>query len=102
MNELENGTSRKRVGIKITGRGVAREGAEVFDAAGTKQIGVLTSGGFSPTLKAAIGQAYIETEHALSGTKINIRVRGRDIEAEISDMPFVKAKTKKSVKKKAA
>ncbi len=102
MKELEKGASRKRVGIKITGRGVAREGAEVFDAAGTNQIGVLTSGGFSPTLKAAIGQAYIETEHALNGVKINIRVRDRDIEAEISDMPFVKAKTKKAAKKKAA
>jgi aminomethyltransferase len=98
FDELENGAKRKRVGIKITGRGVAREGAEVFDASGEKQIGVLTSGGFSPTLKAAIGQAYIETPHAVTGTKINVRVRGRDIEAEISAMPFVQAKTKKTQK----
>jgi aminomethyltransferase len=101
MNELENGASRKRVGIEITGRGVAREGAEVFDAAGETQIGVLTSGGFSPTLKKSIAQAYIETKHAETGTKINIRVRGRDIEAQISNMPFVQAKTKKAVKKAA-
>ena len=79
LNELQNGASRKRVGIRLTGKGVAREGAEVFDAAGEKQIGVLTSGGFSPTLKTAIGQAYVETAAAIAGTKINIRVRGTAI-----------------------
>ena len=61
LDEIKNGASRKRVGVRITGKGVAREGAEVFDESGEKQIGVLTSGGFSPTLKQAIGQAYIET-----------------------------------------
>lgn len=101
FNELENGPPRKRVGVKITGKGVAREGAEVFDESGEKQIGILTSGGFSPTLKMAIGQAYIDTASALEGTKINVRVRGRDIEAEIAAMPFVQAKTKKAAKKAA-
>ncbi len=101
LDELKNGTSRKRVGIKITGKGVAREGAEVFDAAGKKKIGVLTSGGFSPTLQTAIGQAYIDIEHANINTKINIRVRNRDIEAIIADMPFVQAKTKKTTKEAA-
>ena len=100
IDELKNGASRKRVGIRLTGKGVAREGAEVFDEAGEKQIGVLTSGGFSPTLKTAIGQAYVETSAANAGTKINIRVRGRNIEAEITDMPFVAAKTKKNPKAK--
>lgn len=101
FDELDNGAKRKRVGIKITGKGVAREGAEVFDASGSTQIGVLTSGGFSPTLQAAIGQAYIKTDNAIDGTKVNVRVRGRDIEAEITAMPFVQAKTKKNMKKAA-
>lgn len=101
FDELENGAKRKRVGIKLTGRGVAREGAEVFDASGEKQIGVLTSGGFSPTLQTAIGQAYIEMPYAKTGAKINVRVRGRDIEGEIATMPFVTAKTKKTTKQAA-
>ncbi len=101
FDELENGAQRKRVGIKITGRGVAREGTEVFDETGTNQIGVMTSGGFSPTLQAAIGMAYIESDKAKAGTKILVRVRGRDIEAEIAALPFVEAKTKKNVKKAA-
>lgn len=101
MKEVENGPSRKRVGIRITGKGVAREGTEIFDESGENKIGVMTSGGFSPTLQQAIGMAYIETDKANSGAKIIARVRGRDIEAEIIDMPFVEAKTKKAVKKAA-
>lgn len=92
--------SRKRVGIKLTGRGVAREGAEVFSAENPDQkIGVLTSGSFSPSLKASIGQAYVEIGHAQSGTQVLIRVRGRDITAEIAKMPFVEASTKSTKKK---
>ncbi len=101
LDEIENSPARLRVGVKITGKGVAREGAEVFDAAGETKLGVLTSGGFSPTLKQAIGQAYIDPTASKAGTKVNVRVRGRDIEAEIADMPFVKAKTKKALKKAA-
>lgn len=101
LTELENGASRKRVGIEITGKGVAREGAEVFDASGETLIGVLTSGGFSPSTQKAIGQAYISTAQANIGDTVNVRVRGRDIEAKIADMPFVQAKTKKAVKKAA-
>ena len=99
FDELENGASRKLVGIKITGKGVAREGAEVFD--GNKKIGVLTSGGFSPSTQTAIGMAYIDTAAANIGEKVNVRVRNRDIEAEIADASFMEAKTKKAVKKAA-
>ena len=99
FDELENGASRKLVGIKITGKGVAREGAEVFD--GDKKIGVLTSGGFSPSTQTAIGMAYIDTAAANIGEKVNVRVRNRNIEAEIADASFMEAKTKKTVKKAA-
>lgn len=100
MNEAQNGASRKRVGIKITGRGVAREGAEIYSKEGAK-IGELTSGGFSPTLQAAIGQGYIDTEFAQDGTEVIVRVRSREIEAVIAPMPFVKARTKQANKKAA-
>lgn len=91
---------KKRVGIKLTGKGVAREGAEIRSV-DDETIGTLTSGGFSPTLGHGIGQGYVPIEYAQPGTKILINVRGRNIEAEIAAMPFVPAKTK-SPKKKAA
>lgn len=101
LKEKENGPERKRVGVVITGRGVAREGTEIFDEAGENKIGIMTSGGFSPSLQKAIGQAYIEADKAKVGSKVLARVRGRDIEAELADMPFMAAKTKKTVKKAA-
>ena len=91
---------KKRVGIKLTGKGIAREGAEIRNQ-NDEVIGTLTSGGFSPTLECAIGQGYVPVEYEAQGTKIFVNVRGRNIDAEIATMPFVPAKTK-SPKKKAA
>lgn len=93
LDHKENGASKKRVGIKITGKGIAREGAEIHNKDG-QAIGSLTSGGFSPTLGYAIGQGYVPTEYAKEGTQVSINVRGRNIEAEVAKMPFVPAKTK--------
>lgn len=101
ISEKENGPARKRVGFKITGKGIAREGAEIFTKDGGKKIGDVTSGGFSPSLQEAIGQGYIEANSANVGDEVCVRVRGRDIEAVIAKMPFVSAKTK-TAKKQAA
>jgi len=92
---------RKRVGIRILGKGVAREGAEIRTL-DDKIIGSLSSGGFSPTLGQSIGQGYVPIEYASAGTKIYVNVRGRNIEAEIAKMPFVTAKTKSMKAVKAA
>jgi len=100
LDEAKNGAKRIRTGIKITGRGVAREGAEIYNEQGSK-IGELTSGGFSPTLQVAIGQGYIDPAFNKQGTKVLLKVRSRDIEGEITEMPFVAAKTKQKTKKAA-
>jgi aminomethyltransferase len=92
--------TRLRVGVKLLDKGVAREGAEIRNEVGEK-IGALTSGGFSPSTKESIGMGYVEAETSKTGTKIFVHVRGRDIPAEIVDMPFVPARTKMK-KKKAA
>lgn len=99
--QMEDGATRVRVGVKLLDKGVAREGALILDEAG-EEIGALTSGGFSPTLKAAIGQGYVPYDKAESGTKIFVEVRGRKIAAEIAAMPFVKASTKSMKAQKAA
>lgn len=93
--------TRRRLGIKLTGKGIAREGAEIFSKNGQK-LGDLTSGGFSPTLNEAIGQGYVDIRHAKIGDEVLVRVRGRDIEAVIAPLPFVKPKTKAATKAKAA
>ena len=92
--------ARLRVGVKLLDKGVAREGAEIRNEIGEK-IGMLTSGGFSPSLKESIGMGYVESVMAAAGTKIFVHVRGRDIPAEIAAMPFVPARTKMKNKKAA-
>ncbi len=65
----------------------AREGAEVF--AGETKVGVVTSGGFSPTLEQPIAMAYIAGAHAADGTALEIEVRGKRLAATVTPMPFV-------------
>lgn len=86
---------RRRVGIKLTDKGVAREGAEIFSLSGQK-LGDFTSGGFSPTLNASIGQGYIDTKLGKIGDEVLVRVRGRDIKGVLTPLPFVPPKTKRS------
>lgn len=97
---LADGTDRRRVGIKLTDKGIAREGAEILTLSGEK-IGDLTSGGFSPTLSEAIGQGYVKSSNSTIGTEILVRVRGRDIKGIIAALPFVKSNTKAPAKKTA-
>lgn len=88
---------RKRVGIKLTDKGIAREGADILDKNGNK-IGRLTSGTFSPTLKEAIGQGYVDIMSAALGTEVLVNVRGNNIAGKIVDMPFVQPNTKAAKK----
>lgn len=95
--EQANGAQRKRVGVRLTGQGVAREGAEIRNTEDQK-IGTLTSGGYGPSLKQSVGQGYVETKYAKPGEKIFVNVRGRNIEAEVATLPFVQPKTKSAKK----
>lgn len=100
LREKEQGTARNRVGLQLLDKGVAREGAEIRDGSG-RVIGALTSGGFSPSLQQSIGQGYVDSAHAAAGEKVSVHVRGRDIPAQVVNMPFMPAKTK-SMKREAA
>ncbi len=74
---------KKRVGIALTESGIAREGAEIY--VGDQKIGTLTSGGFSPSLKKAVGQGYVKSEFAKEGQKVEVEVRGRKIPPSFTD-----------------
>lgn len=87
IREINEGTARKWVGLSIEGRLPAREGAEVFS--GAEKIGVVTSGGFSPTLGAPIAMAYVASDHAATGTQLEVEVRGKRLAATVSPTPFV-------------
>ncbi len=84
------GLKRKLVGIEIKGAGIPRHGYKLFDEVGTTEIGFLTSGTHSPSLKKPIGIAYVTSSHAEIGTKLLVEIRANKIPAEIVATPFYK------------
>lgn len=84
---LADGTPAVRVGLTLSGRQAAREGAEVF--AGDQHVGTVTSGGFAPTLGQPIAMADVAAAHAAPGTQLSIDVRGKRLPATVTSMPFV-------------
>jgi aminomethyltransferase len=92
LKEKAEGVKRKRMGVKLLDRGIAREGTEIRKAG--KKIGVLSSGGFSPNLKISIGQGYFDTSLAQIGDEVSAVVRDREIPAILASAVFVEARTK--------
>lgn len=84
---LADGTPTVRVGLTLSGRQAAREGAAVH--AGGEQVGTVTSGGFAPSLGQPIAMADVAAVHAAPGTALSIDVRGKRLAATVTPMPFV-------------
>jgi len=87
LAERDGQLARKRVGLVVEGA-PAREGAEILDAGG-KAIGVVTSGGFAPSLGKAIALGFVPPAFAARGTRLQVSVRGRAQPAEVVQTPFV-------------
>lgn len=80
--------NKVRVGIKIIGRGIAREDCKVLY--NDKEIGQITSGTHLPYVDYAGAMAYVDKEYSSLGTKVLVQVRRRYVEGEIVDLPFYK------------
>ena len=80
---------KKRVGLVMTGRGIAREHCPVFK--GEVQIGMTTSGTFCPFVDKAIAMALVPTSYQI-GDEVEVDVRGRRVAAQIVPLPFYKKK----------
>ena len=89
LNQLENGSDTKVVGILPEGKMPVRDGATIQDENGN-QVGYVTSGGFGPTLNKPISIARIETKFNQSQSKLFGLVRDKIIAVEIVKLPFVK------------
>ena len=81
----KEGVRRRRTGIRMVDRAIPREGFKVL--IGGKEIGEVTSGTYSPTLKIGIAMGYINVDLAL-GKEVFVDVRGRESRGIITDMPF--------------
>jgi aminomethyltransferase len=83
------GVKRKICAFTLSDRGIPRNGYKIVNEL-DEEIGEVTSGTMSPTLKIGIGMGYVKPEYAKLGTEIQIKVRNRNLKAEVVKPPFRK------------
>ena len=86
--QLEQGISRRRVGLLPEGRAPIREGADIIDIDGN-QVGKVTSGGFGPSLQRPVAMGYVERRVAAVDTELAALVRGKPRPMKVAKLPFV-------------
>lgn len=90
LKQTRDGVERKRVGLVADGRAPVRAGAKLFaDAEGQKEIGVVTSGAFGPSVKAPVAMGYVTPDHAAVDTPVFAELRGKYVPLHVRAMPFV-------------
>ena len=90
QKQKEAGITKRLVGFELIDRGVPRQGYDVVNQEGEK-IGNVTSGTMAPSLKKAIGLAYVPKDMTTPGTEIYIAVRKKQLKAKVVSLPFYKA-----------
>ena len=87
FEQTKNGVARKLIGFKLLDRGIPRHSYKITNEAG-RQIGEVTSGTMSPSLKMGIGMGYVDTEFAQKGKEIYIEIRNKLLKAQVVKRPF--------------
>ena len=97
LEQMKAGPSRLRVGLKAEGRAPVRGGAALFaEVEGGEQIGIVTSGGFGPSIDAPVALGYVPVALAKVGTRVFADVRGKRLPVVVGAMPFVATKYKRA------
>jgi len=86
IRQKKEGTSRILVGLNLLDRGIIRENYKLFKNG--VEIGYVTSGGFSPTLKKTIGLALVEIQYSSIGTEFDVEIRNKLLKAKVVPTPF--------------
>jgi aminomethyltransferase len=87
LKAKENGIKRRLVGFEIKGNGIPRPHQKIFS--GQEEVGHVTSGTFSPSMKKGMGMGYVDKPHNKPGTEIEIMGK-RPVSAVIIKGPFYK------------
>jgi aminomethyltransferase len=89
LEQKEAGVSRRLRAFELQTKGIPRQGYAILDEEGNN-IGVVTSGTMSPSLKKGIGMGYVNTGHTKFGSEIFIQVRNKALPATVIKLPFYK------------
>src|SRR5207302_996346 len=95
QKEKEQGPARVRVGFKIAGKGIPRQGQEIVLE--DQKVGKVSSGTFSPTLGISIGMGYVPPNISKAGTVFEIKIRDRNVSAEVVTLPFYQRRSEDTV-----
>ncbi|MCE0504320.1 glycine cleavage system aminomethyltransferase GcvT [Roseivivax sp. GX 12232] len=94
--ELAESASRVRVGLTPEGRAPMREGVALFAAEdGAEPVGVITSGGFGPSVGGPVAMGYVPAALTAPGTVLYGELRGRRLPVAVAKLPFVAANFKR-------
>ena len=90
LHQLANGAPRRRVGLRPEGRAPIRRGAELFSDQDTADaIGVITSGGYGPSVNAPVAMGYVARPGELTGGRVYADLRGTRVPLRLSGLPFI-------------
>jgi aminomethyltransferase len=99
LTQLVKGAARRRVGLKPEGRAPVRHGTYLFRASDDNTpVGVVTSGGFSPSLNVPIAVGYVPRDVAVADTRLFAEVRSRRPPVRVSELPFVPTRYKRDLR----
>ncbi len=93
LKQKEEGLRRRIRGLEILDKRIARHGMEVFKDG--EKVGVITSGGFSPTLSKSIALAMLDNRMKLSD-EVEVDIRGVRVKARVVKLPFYRGSVKTS------
>jgi aminomethyltransferase len=97
LQQLADGTSRRRVGLKPQGRALVRGGSQLFRAeSDIASLGLVTSGGFGISIGAPIAMGYVATKLAAQGVQLFAEVRGKRLPVVVADLPFIRPHYKRA------
>ena len=90
LEELENGASRRRVGLRPEGKAPVRAHAALHaEESGGPKLGEVTSGGFGPSVDGPVAMGYVPVSHAEPGTRLFAEVRGKYLPVTVTELPFI-------------
>ena len=93
MNQINNGTDKKLIGLKMLDKSIARHEYDVYKNG--EKVGVITSGGPSPVLGCNIAMAYVKNDKEIcTGSNVQVMIREKLHDAEVVKRPFVAKRNK--------
>lgn len=86
LKDVEN--KRELVCLQASGRGIMRAECPILESG--REVGKVTSGGYSPTLATSIGMGFVPRPLAEPGTELDVEVRGKPLPVRVVPRPFYK------------